>query len=268
MLSLYNRAIALSASPNLTMDAVTAQEQNRNITVQAGCGGHHLWQDRLSCMRNANASVLLKAMPKSWMMPTEWDLPKDIHGKQYPGILVVDGSIVAYPFFEALERAVIDVPLLLGGMAEEGDANIPVSPDVSMMSREEWLNFLNGKFEPWGEKAGEIMYDTYEGELKEGGPRKAYDAIVTDMSMTCGYIKSAQSIISGGCYTSPVWLYNNAWRPSQPVWIDGIRSEYAFHNWDVLNGFAAYSELIPATTDVEHGAFLREAWYGIIADGE
>jgi len=260
--------MALSGSPNLTMDVTTASQLNKNITRLAGCDGGNTYEKRLHCLRNASVPSLIKAIPKTWMMPTQWDLPDDVQGKQYPGLAIVDGRVVAYPFFDALERAVIDVPFLFGNMAEEGDANIPTTPDINGMTDGEWKSFLDDFFLPFGDHAGDAIYNAYRMELEEGGPRRAFDAIVADISMTCGNLKAAKAVVKGSHFTSPLWLYNDAWKPSRPVWIDGVRSEYAFHMWDVLNGFACYKNLAPSDSDIAHGDFLRESWYELIATGE
>lgn len=67
---LFQRAISLSGSPNITMDLRTAEAQNAPVVEQLGCANNETsWEERLQCLRDVPANVVPSAMPHSWTTP-------------------------------------------------------------------------------------------------------------------------------------------------------------------------------------------------------
>lgn len=48
-------------------------------------------------------------------------LPDNVNGEDYPGLLLVDGITIVAPLLDALSMPVIDVPLVVGSMAQVRD---------------------------------------------------------------------------------------------------------------------------------------------------
>lgn len=69
---LFQRAISLSGSPNVTMSLETAQQQNVPIVAALGCSNFTTWEERLQCMRSVPAATVAAATPPSWLTPGRW----------------------------------------------------------------------------------------------------------------------------------------------------------------------------------------------------
>lgn len=122
--------------------------------------------------------------------------------------------MVTKPLLKALKEGMVDVPLILGSLAQEPDAqparilwDTPVS---------DFKELVNKTFRPWGMGAGSKILSIYESDLKSGGPQKAYDSIIADYGATCGNIDVAKTAAQG--FSSPVYSYVITQCPVQPVW--------------------------------------------------
>eukprot|EP01116_Phalansterium_solitarium_P017732 TRINITY_DN4443_c0_g1_i2.p1 TRINITY_DN4443_c0_g1~~TRINITY_DN4443_c0_g1_i2.p1 ORF type:complete len:552 (+),score=189.51 TRINITY_DN4443_c0_g1_i2:137-1792(+) len=265
---LFHAAISLSGSPNITIDMASAELQNAGIFAAAGCA-QETPAERLACMRAAPVSTLVSAMPNSWNTPGLWGLPMGPAGQHYAGIVIVDGRTVTMPLLDAIAAGLVDVPFIFGNMQFEDDKH----PDhrVNRYSQAQWQAFLNATFAAWGADAVTGVTDIYAAESAVD-PQKAYDSISTDAGLTQASIAIARAGKSGGGnYTSPLYVYVNAWSPATPIPTDDPNYfvRYAFHTWDMTAGFDTFwadENYVPLPSDVKHGALLRRAWYALIAN--
>ena len=113
---LFTRAIALSGSPNMTMDLTTAQAQNDAIVSQLPCTGSTS-AARLACLRGLDQGTIAAVMPNSWGCSGIFGMPPGVSGQLYPGLAVVDGKVIKSSFLQSLHDDVVPgVTLLMGNM--------------------------------------------------------------------------------------------------------------------------------------------------------
>jgi len=145
---LFHHGISLSGSANITMSLSTIQQQNHGIITTLQCDHPPTTSDRLSCMRRKTVHQLVDAIPDSWFTPTIWSLPSNITGKHFAGLPAIDGVVLTKPLLQSLHDGLIDVPLIIGNVAEEMDV---ISGEViGNMTIEEWQETLEESFEVSG----------------------------------------------------------------------------------------------------------------------
>ena len=230
------------------MDLHTAEEQNKDIVSQLGCSDVGSSEKVVQCMRNKSVEDIRKTVPKTWdtvkriwaLPPAEaaknpkgLDLPGEIsdlnvgikrfgcHNICYmlsTGVAIVDGVVVKKPLLDALHEGMIDVPLILGTMAQEPDAQPnKVLWDTSVS---DFKKLINDTFQPWGKGTGPKVLEMYEDELNSGGPEKAYCTLIADYGATCANIDVAKAAAQG--FSSPVYSYVITQCPVDPVWNFGM----------------------------------------------
>jgi hypothetical protein len=69
-------------------------------------------------------------------MPGIWSLPQHPSGQHFEGIAIVDGVTIQSSFVSSLSKAVVDVPLMFGQMAQEPDED--PGDDVSHLTSQQW----------------------------------------------------------------------------------------------------------------------------------
>lgn len=118
------------------------------------------------------------------------------------------------PLLEGLSEGMIDVPLVIGTLAQEPDAlpnkilwDTPVS---------DYNSLINESFQPWGKDIGPTILDMYEKELETGGPEKAYCTLIADYGATCASMDVARTAAVG--FSSPVYSYVITQCPVNPMW--------------------------------------------------
>lgn len=130
----FERAIALSGGPNVSMPLEAAERQNEGIVESLGChseGSRSLSPTEVvSCLRHnvSAASLSFGHAPinTTWQEYDDltWGIPHPAwrHGYPQPGIVVVDGAFLVQSF-EASAAAGVngDVDFLVSNMAEECD---------------------------------------------------------------------------------------------------------------------------------------------------
>lgn len=129
----FDRAIALSGGPNVTMVREVAEQQNRQLIDSVGCGGSGKKvpaADVVACLRsNVSAAALSYGHPPintTWQEHDSltWGIPKPAwpHGWPQPGVVVIDGDFLVQSLEASVAAGVnADVDLLVSNMAEECD---------------------------------------------------------------------------------------------------------------------------------------------------
>jgi hypothetical protein len=161
---------------------------------------------------------------------------------------------------------------MFGNMAWEPDAG----PDaiVQSYSPAAWAAFINATFAAWAgmdPDLGAAVLEQYSNDSAPD-PQKAYDAISTDVGLTCATPVVARAALApAGRFTSPMYVFVNNWSPALPVpgWVPDYFALYAFHTWDLTCALEGWTEAgyTPQPSDVLHGQSLRTWWYQLAAYG-
>jgi len=272
---LFSRAISLSGSANMSFTLADAETQNADVVVKLGCAEHQGAAARLQCMRGASTQAVQQLIPSSWdSLKKIWGLPPPPAAKLgLQGIAIVDGCVVTLPLLQALQNRTIDVPIILGSMAQEPDAQ----PDriVSNYSRTEWDTLLRSVFLPWGEDVPGKVQSLYASQTADSY-EMAYSTMIADYGAFCA--NAAVAAVAARSLNSPVYHYVIDQPPSKPVWNFDKRAPntLSFHSWDILSAFDNYGifsqpldlPLYQASTrDVALGATIRDGWSQLMRYG-
>jgi len=268
-LGLFQGAIALSGSINVSMSLPQAHAQNAPLVPALGCTNATVTA-RLACLRNKSATDLAWAMPNSWNTPGMWGL-EDLSpaGMSYAGLPVVDGVVLTHSFADALAVGLVDVPLIFGNMGQEND----LGPDVDThgYTQAQWQALLNQSVAGWhSANMGGAIYNAYESDALVD-VEKAYCDFNTDYGLTCGSVAVAMGAKSaGGVYKSPLYLFVNQWAPSTPIPAGGRFFRYAYHTWDwsaACENWPSPGQWTPQAGDWELARYLQSLWYQFMAVG-
>lgn len=135
---LFSSAASLSGSPNMSMPLGVMETRNLPIVTAVGCG-NATGSGVRACLQALPANAFPSSQPDSWAMNDQsgacgsdgcratWcgqregsltGLPDNLNGENYPGFIVVDKITVVASLFDALAIPLIDVPLMIGAMAQ------------------------------------------------------------------------------------------------------------------------------------------------------
>eukprot|EP01138_Halocafeteria_seosinensis_P008210 gb/GECG01008391.1/.p1 GENE.gb/GECG01008391.1/~~gb/GECG01008391.1/.p1 ORF type:complete len:367 (+),score=24.85 gb/GECG01008391.1/:1-1101(+) len=288
------------------MDLATAEEQNANIVDELGCSSLATPGKVVQCMRNKTTEEIQKVVPKIWdTVKKIWAFPPeeaasnpkglDLPGKlgtwrvahvcrlsqitalhicKCAGVAIVDGKVVTKPLIQALKEGMVDVPFILGSLAQEPDAQ----PGRILWDSpvKDFQELVNQTFRPWGTGTGSKILDIYASDLKSGGPQKAYDSILADYGANCANIDVAKTAAQG--FSSPVYSYVITQCPVKPVWNfdPKYQNRFSFHSFDVLAGLKAYGLFAftlglpvytPHECDLQFGDIIRAGWVQLAYNG-
>jgi carboxylesterase type B len=283
---LFRGVLAMSPSPNVTMDLPTKLKQDLPLLQKTGCGGKPTAAEELACLRGASLQTLFAAVNSTpewyWNTPHADDLG-DLRpsGRSFIGIIFVDGQVITQPLLDALRgpppggaNASGNVSLVMTNMAQESNMELPTLP--SGMSLREWRAALRHMFRRWNSTAGEAarvaeeVYTAYEAEAIES-PLLAYTSIQTDMSVTC----AAGGVLARAAAQNPrfhrVYVSVNQYPPATPNQ-PGAWRNYAYHLFDwtcatemwLILGFIKYS---PQPSDFALGKLLRSQYHAFFSTG-
>jgi hypothetical protein len=203
---------------------------------------------------------------------------------QLPGLLIVDGVTVPHTIQAALasQHLHADVPMVLSGMAQEGDLqpNALQTPDYTNCPRQtysEAIACLNQTvwegqgFGPWLEQV--YSNDTWPNQSRPDlykcvqryyrediaqSALKAYTSINADTGVICG---SKQLADIAAHQDSPVYLVVSTASPStamsQTLFYNiGFVVQYAFHAWDLFAISGMFSKDLIASGDCERSDLM------------
>jgi carboxylesterase type B len=288
---LFSAAISLSGSPNITMSLSQAHAQNRDIIVSSGCAGSPASASAraraahtVGCLRALSAAQVAALVPAAWGTPRIWDLPPDPSGQHFSGLPVVDGSVLAAAFDEALARGVVDVPVLLGNTAQEPD--LCPERDLTGHSLGEWKLALVDNFKDY-ENGAQIASDIYAIYAKdaEEDVQKAFDSFVSDYGVTCPALAVASTVYGSHNRSrsrqrqamekqprkAPLYVFFNEWALSHPYSLpdSSYQIRYAYHTIDLCVFTRNWGELgddyTPMPIDYEMSAFLQKLFYDFMS---
>jgi carboxylesterase type B len=258
---LFSGAIALSGSPNITQDLPSKLAQDAAFVVAVGCGGLQPGME-MACLRGANLSTLVAKQLTSWFTPgifaTEALRPSGFAGV-YGGLVFVDGAVVTAPFEDAFAAPTVDVPVIMGNMAQENDFNSGMS-NLTLPQWREWLvQHIGAK---WGANSTPFSDALYARYLADAllDVQRAYSSIHADYSCSCAFSAVAARAKRAGRRRSPVYVHYNQWQPSA----GGRR--WAYHTWDYACAFENFP-ITPGPTELAHAAFLQSAWGSLLHTG-
>jgi carboxylesterase type B len=282
---LYQRAISLSGSPNITLSMDAAERQNEGIITQSGCSKPGFTPAQIvSCMRDMGTKALVALIPEAWNTPHLFDLPMAVQGEGWEGLVIVDGHTITQPYDIALHLGDVssNVPFMVGAMGQEPDE----WPDHNFQgsSPDQWRDYLVGAFAPWdevrraknvssAESVGEEVFRLYAAD----SPQKAFDSIVSDYGQSCATLQIArQARPPLGKYAADIFMFVNQYHLSTPF---NTTPEYtvrhASHVYDLLMAMETWHAFdsdisgpyVPDARDLAGSALLQRLWYAFMRTG-
>ncbi|CAJ1380992.1 unnamed protein product [Effrenium voratum] len=256
---LFHRAIALSGSPNITMDRRTKEDQDRRLILPKTPCTSLEGAELLECLYELDAEVLDKALPESYQVfDSLYDYPTNRVGlsSRVSTLVHVDGHTVTFALEDALQEGLVDVPILFQSMAQE--LGCAPAPQLADISRQNFSHFLRDSFAVYGEGVAEeidALYQHYE------PPEKGGYAIDADTGAACGLRRLTQAAAKG--FKSPVYWSTVTAGPSRPM--PGQR--FAFHNWDLTAAAEIFDDYEPSNEDLSLGRRLRADWFELAIFG-
>jgi carboxylesterase type B len=207
---LYQRAISLSGSPNITMSMSNAEIQNEDIIIKSGCSNEfNSSNEVVKCLRKLSVEFLISLIPESWNTPGIWNLPSDNKGMNFSGLLIVDGDTITHSLEESLSIPINDIPFMVGNMKYEPD-RWP-EENVSNLLLEEWKLYLDNSFSSWPGNVSNDIFKMYIADSVDN-PQKSFDDIVTDYGIYCPMIYIANySLYPNGNYKNKWYSFVNNW---------------------------------------------------------
>jgi hypothetical protein len=269
---LFNAAVALSGSPNMTMDMATKHAQDAPIAAALGCTANAsaTAADVVRCLQTAPWQDVVSATPAAWGLPTLAELKAtrpDAVGIGLIGICNVDGVVVTSSLAAAMRGGVAPCSssatwcrvnssnaavkttaggkrsLLISHMGQE--FNIAPSPLalLSGMKRTDpaWLSFLQEQLVGgWGAQAAAMAANV---DATFGANATfallEYTTITADYGVACPYRMLAASSVENISSNNS----DNVVAPSPHVFLmanewqpelpdNGGWQSFAYHAWD------------------------------------
>lgn len=268
---LFQGAITLSASPNITQDVYSASRmQSQTLLPLIGC----LPGDR-SCLMNASAENVTAACealqggqaPPSFNPP---NFPWAPNGNGRMGLVVVDGSIVARPLLDSLRVPIVDVPLFVQSVQCEQDPSDVSVDRLQNSNGTQFRTWLTDYLSQQGwvpAVAANISQRVKELYMKQFGPGQetiewGLETWLADLGVTCGNDEVAQ--IAAKSFKSPVFRSHLIAPPSHPF----FGKRFAFHTWDYpVSALAFWNGFKPEDSDLKLGATIRRSWTSMVHQG-
>eukprot|EP00041_Stephanoeca_diplocostata_P011726 m.193980 g.193980 ORF g.193980 m.193980 type:complete len:568 (+) comp18643_c0_seq2:61-1764(+) len=269
--TLFHAAISLSASPNITIDRVSAQKTfTAAVDATTNCSSHP--QGIAKCLLALPPEAISSLLPATF--DVEPALPRAPCGMHYPGLPIVDGVTVVCDVRTALARRIIDVPLLLQTAYAEMDT-YENNVTIDAMSRASYNNFLSG----WLRGHGFMNATSLTGEIDrlythelQIAVELGYQVFLAEYSFLCGNLALAKTAASA--FSSPVYASVGMHAPCRPLTVFSATaaapSRFSGHNWDFIAAirswdfyaehFGAAAPYQPCANDSVWGDHLRHQW--------
>eukprot|EP00929_Paragymnodinium_shiwhaense_P050685 TRINITY_DN25528_c0_g1_i4.p1 TRINITY_DN25528_c0_g1~~TRINITY_DN25528_c0_g1_i4.p1 ORF type:complete len:433 (+),score=70.75 TRINITY_DN25528_c0_g1_i4:1010-2308(+) len=266
---LFQRAIALSGSSNITMDQATKEAQDRRmILANTPCGdtefgAAHLGSVRrsnmiLDCLYNMSAYDLYNAMDTSYSnFDVLYDYPTNLQGlsSRVSALVHADGVTVGSPLLSALRLGLNDVPLMMQTLQAEMACYPVPKLQGKPFTRRDLLKFLHTKFDKtYGANMTEQLFKHYSNIAEAFSPEFVIYAVDADSAAGCGMRALALAAAQG--FTSPVYWSLVVAQPAAPI--EG--QKFAFHNYDVLSAVGDWKSYKPTAEDLRFGEMMLHQW--------
>jgi carboxylesterase type B len=260
---LFHRAIALSGSPNITMDRSTKESQDRDLILSRTRCAHETGEGVVDCLQNLSTSDAAAALPSRFkLFAPLYDYPNDKVGlkSREAALLYVDGKTITMTIEEALKSGLNDVPVLIQSTQAELDT-YPV-PALLNISEERLSDFFSKEFAPaYGPKMATQVHEMYQ-DFVNIDPEYAAYAVDSDTASSCGVRQLVMTAALG--FSSPVYWGLVTGPPSKPV---GKR-RFPYHNWDVEAATGTYSDgYHPSSEDEAFGSRILHSWSDLATNG-
>lgn len=143
-------------------------------------------------------------------------------------------------------------------------------------SLEQWRGELSAWLSRWGNASAALTDGVYSWYLSDAllDVQRAYDTFNADYSTACAFAEIAVAAKAGGKYKSPIYIFNNAWQPSVPIYSHGgsFNLTWAYHTWDYRAAFENWPtpsiQPFPNATDRALSSFLQSAWGQLMSNGK
>lgn len=265
---LFQGAISLSASPNITQDVATAsQMQATSLLPLIGCKAG----DR-ACLMEASPENITAACdalqggegPPSFNPP---NFPWSPRGNQRMGLVIVDGSIVVQPLLKALRIPIVDVAMLIQSVQCEMDpSDVSVDRLANGTQFRAWLSSYLLQHGWTGANSSTISHTVasiYEKRLGPVDVEWGLESWLADLGVTCGNDEIAR--IASTSFKWPVFRSHLVAPPSHPF----SGAHFAFHSWDFpVLGVGFYGDKwSPQGADLQLAHRIRSSWGSMLHDG-
>lgn len=277
---LFQSAISLSASPNISMGLQQAHSQfDATIRKTTPCGGASSLAAVGACLHNLSAAEVASILPAA-VYDVEPSLPRSPSGEAYAGLIVVDGVTVVADAETALRSGLVDVPLLLQTQLAEMDT-YENNATIDRLTPAEFGQLLAQRLVSGGANTSAAadlaatVLDTYRSELAIS-VELGSQVFVADYSMLCGGI--ALGLAASHGFRSPVYLSVGTHAPCHPLPVLPGRPpcRYSGHNFDLIAAIRSWSfyaihfgaqPYAPCPSDARWGDVMRQQWINLTRDG-
>nr|XP_006822610.1 PREDICTED: uncharacterized protein LOC102806686 [Saccoglossus kowalevskii] len=163
-------------------------------------------------------------------------------------LLIVDGDILSTSptkFWES--DNFIDVPLMIGSMAQEIDIYPTVGDQIKDWTWHDYEIYVRSKFDSFDDTMSDRILELYPPSQRYSTPELSFTTMASDIRVTCGNDEITD--IASRKFQSPVYRFVGTARPSKPVHWFGFGAEYAFHGWDMMGFFDSMNQYIEPNSD-------------------
>jgi carboxylesterase type B len=239
---LFSGIVLLSAGPRIDTPRKQAEAENEVFALTAGCT-QPTAAEQVQCLRGLDVKVVQRFFPSYKWDPSENpernqnDLP--VKGARSLGLVIVDGAVIAQDSWTAVQKSgkvsmLADVPVMAMLMSEESDAK----PPHKIASWDQFRKVVSERLDSFGtfwdpsvpndpaKSFTQQAFKLYHTALYKD-PQLAYEAMTTDMRLTCSTKKLLNMMSSAT--TQNIYMGINHLRLEEPVAVvslssDGVRS--------------------------------------------
>jgi len=261
-LGLFDAAITLSGSPNISMSRPEAQRMQDPLIQAVNCSDPNIVAD---CLHALPPETIQRLTPSGWSADSFF--PVDPDGLDCVPLVIVDGVTIPSPLLQALATPVIDVPFLLQYVRDEDAAW--TDDNVASVTANGFDAFLQHHFATWPSQTSEELATLYQ-NVSSG--KQAYYDLSCDIGVGCGHNALAQ--VAARSMRSPVYLAVVMQAPGAFFAVNGTPIAMPFHGYDfsvafgIWDPFAAWgSATPPSESDLALGSVLRSQWRSLAAHG-
>ncbi|XP_031548778.1 neurotactin-like [Actinia tenebrosa] len=268
---LFQQAIALSPSADITKTSSEAAKDNEILLTNAKCAGNASM--KLQCLHTLSPQQILKASPWNAYHYKQKDSSRDFPTKAiFPhAIAVIDGYVLpSAPAIAIKSDDINDVPLILGNTAQEIDDRPKKNFQNSSLGQ--FKAYAKTKLSPFlGTNSSsklERIFNSYKIETSNKSAQYCYTTMVSDIREVCPVEYFAITAVKH--FISPVYRYVVTSTPSHDIHLLRGNPKYSFHMWDLIafyNFFKPF-KYKPSEQDIKFKKLLRTELRHFFYNGE
>ncbi|KAJ6236165.1 carboxylesterase [Anaeramoeba flamelloides] len=248
---LFHSAWLMSSSVIVDDSAEVVQKINQQYLTKSGClknqnnqmgqkeserGSNNANTETsvLDCLLNLSTSQVLDASISSWFSNLLFDWP--LKNEFVDPLMYVDGYYLKEKISTALQNKVIDVPVVIGYMAQESE--LGPAQNISGYTESQYQQYVHKVFDTFGVQISDRVLQLYP-YSNYSDIQKAWEEIATDSRAICGSYQTYQSAMSTN-FNSPVYSYVCDFKPNPSLYFGKKYLKYSFHGLDLLTMLGHY----------------------------